>query len=151
MKIYKSIYVYDLDISVSEFITEQLIANFCKWQKISLPKSAFWKKEYQENENLKSLGKRYGAEISYVHDLLKVFSPTVLMQYISDKGIIGFRMVKVETRKRYLIDLVENQIKYLKTLEIQESQALEFEDNKVEYIANQNFVVKTKKTKKKNI
>lgn len=149
MKLYKSIYVYDLDISVSEFITEQLIANFCRWQKISLPKSAFWKKEYQENDTLKNLGKRYGAEISYVHDLLKVFSPTVLMEYITKNNTIGFRMVKVETRKKYLTDLVDHQIKYLKTLEIQDAQALEFQDNKTEFIANNNFVVKKKK--KKNI
>lgn len=142
-------YVYDLDISVAEFITEHLIANFCKWQKIQLPKSAFWKKEYQENETLKNLGKRYGAEISYVHDLLKVFSPTVLVSYISDKSIIGFRMVKADTKKRYLLEILDLQMKYIKDLEIQEAQVLEMEDNKVEYVAKNNFV--SKKQKKKNL
>lgn len=144
---YKSKFVHDLDITVAEYITEILISNFCSWQKISVPQRPFWKKEYQSTTLDKELAKRYIAEISYVHDLLKVFSPSVITEVFSKANPIGLRLVKVATREKIIYKLYEAQAKYIKSLKCIKERVSELEriDNKLEFVNTNAQLVKRKK------
>lgn len=135
---YKSIFAPDLEITLAQSLTEIIIKNYCGWQKIPLPQSKFWQKQYQTNTVLKDLGKRYGIEISGIHDLLKVFSGSVIASYFSEKNTACYKLGRKATQEKIILDLFEKQIEYIKSLDKMKDRVSEFEtiNNKTEYISN---------------
>lgn len=134
---YKSMFSPDLEITLAQYITEIIIKNFCGWQKIPLPQSKFWQQQYQTNQTLKDLGKRYGVEISAVHDLLKVFSGPVLAKYFTEKNIACFKLSKAATQQKIISELFKKQVEFIKSLDTIKDRISEFEtiQNKTEYVA----------------
>jgi hypothetical protein len=130
-QVFDSIFEPGLKIDIANCITELIIRNRLDWLKKPLPKSPFWRNSIAENDStIKELRTVYQAELTAVHDLLTVFSPKVLADYFKATKAVGFRMVKDETKKKMLLDLFKAQVKYIKSLEDIDKQALKLSDDK---------------------
>lgn len=101
-KIFDSIFVKDLKVDVYNFITEVLINNYLEFARIQKPRCAFWQKEYQSNDLLKFLGKKYQIELIHIKRLTKKYTPKVIMTCFKQNKIGSYGFLKQE--KRVLID-----------------------------------------------
>ena len=122
-KEYDSIFVPKLKIPVSAFITEAIIENKIKWRaksgaEIAKPLVPFWRKSVvKENPGLKQLSEEYCLEISYVQNLLKVFSAQNILSYVKDRGIVTFRFLPLDKQKTVIYNLYQNEIELSKEKE----------------------------------
>lgn len=121
-KDFDSIFVPKLKIPVDALITETVIDNKIKWRaksgaEITRPLVPFWRKSIcKDFPELKQLSEEYSLEISYIKNLTKIFSPSVVLEYVKDRGIITFRFLPLDKQKTVIYNL------YQKELEIKSSQ-----------------------------
>lgn len=110
-KKYPSLFLGTELIDLPNYLTEILIKNFAEWQRKSLPKSPFWREKISSQDVwLKSLTKKYVAELCEVNNLLWCFDGDIIAQYFIEKRCIGVKLVKKETRDRIISDLYSLQI-----------------------------------------
>jgi hypothetical protein len=132
-KIYKSLFVLDLDIDVSNYITEIIISRYWEF-KNKIPPVPFWQKEYKDN--YKKLTDSYVYELTQVKKLLKVFSPAVVLYYIKNNNITTLRYAKLEDTKEIIFGLFKNQLIFINQIKEISKNELEKENDKIEYIEN---------------
>jgi hypothetical protein len=115
-KDYDSIFVPKLKVPISAHITEIIIDNKIKWRaksgaEITRPLVPFWRKSVcKENPALKQLSEEYGLEISYVKNLLKVFSSKNVLSYVKDRGIVTFRFLPLDKQKTVIYNLYQSEL-----------------------------------------
>lgn len=132
MEKYKSLIVPDLYVDTQNYITEIIIKRRYEKYKKVLPKSAFWRSEYKED--FKDIRNEYVAELTQVKKLLNVFSPAVVINYISNNTkILSYRYIKKEVLKDVVLELFKLQIEYADMLKVKKSE-LQLAEDKVEYI-----------------
>lgn len=119
-KIYLSRFVPEHKIDLSNYLTEQIIANYLTWQKIPFPNCPFWRKDYvNTNDNYKELAKRYNLELLGVKELLKVFEIEAISSFIVKNKKIGFKFLTKEKQANFLYDLFKWQIKLEKNTPVE--------------------------------
>jgi hypothetical protein len=138
-KTYKSKFVPELDVDISNYLTEILISRNWKYKGNKVPPLAFWTKEHKDN--YKELVTDYVYELTQVKKILKVFSPGVVLSYLKNNEISSLRYIKKEDFKDMLFGLFKDQLSFLNTLEEISKTEIENEQDKIEYIAR-----KTQKT-----
>lgn len=117
-KQYSSIFVPETKIDIENYITEVIIVNFLNWQKQPIPKSPFWRADISNNNHgLDELRKRYIAELTGVKKLMKVFNPAVIMAYFQTSKMVGYTMVRAETKTKIIMELFNRQLKYADSLD----------------------------------
>ena len=118
-KEYDSIFVPKLKIPIEAFITETIIDNKIQWRAksgapITRPLVAFWRKAVvRDNPELKQLSEEYSLEISYVKNLLKIFSSDTLLEYVKERGIITFRYLPLDKQKTVIYNLFQKEVEKL--------------------------------------
>jgi hypothetical protein len=129
MEKYDSLFSFEKDIDISNYITELLIKHRLEWLKKPLPKCAFWRKEYYtQSKELESLSKIYQLELIGVKQLLKVFNQHILIGYIMKSRCVGFKSLKKENQNKIIIDLYHAQSTYKNTnIPTQKNNNLSFE------------------------
>jgi hypothetical protein len=116
-KVYKSIFVPEVQIDVANYLCELMMRNYMDWQKIPYPKCPFWRAEFaSQSKLLKQLSERYVIELGGIQELLMVFSPDVIANLFTTKKVAGFKLFKAETKDRYLWELYCDQVKLVKSL-----------------------------------
>ena len=121
-KEYDSIFSPKKKICIAGHITELIINNKIDWTSKKQgvdkkPRCDFWSNEKAEkNPEFKQLQKDFALEVSYVKNLLKVFSAPVLVKYVKDRGIITFRYLTLDKQKAVMYNLFQDQIKHLKSV-----------------------------------
>jgi len=121
-KEYDSIFSPKKKICIAGHITELIINNKIDWvskkQGVDKkPRCDFWSKEKAEsNADFKQLQKDFSLEISYIKNLLKVFSAPVIVKYVKDRGIITFRYLTLDKQKTVMYNLFQEQIKHIKSV-----------------------------------
>ena len=115
-KNYASVFVPKLKIPIEAFITELIIENKIRWKSktggpINKPLVPFWRKSvYSKNPELKKIAEEYGLEISYVKNLLKIFSDETVLEYVKEKGIITFRFLPLDKQKAVIYNLFQKEL-----------------------------------------
>lgn len=115
-KDYDSIFVPKLKIPIDALITESIIDNKIKWKAkagaaMTRPLVPFWRKAIcKDYPELKQLSEEYSLEISYVKNLLKIFSATTVLEYVKDRGIITFRFLPLDKQKTVLYNLYQKEL-----------------------------------------
>lgn len=118
----------DLDISIDSYLAESIMLNKIAWlakknDKISKPTCAFWRNEVAKNDEfLLQLKTWYINELTYLKNLLKVFSARVIINYINKRGIITFRYLKLDQQKTVIYNLWNDECDYQKELKLQEKK-----------------------------
>jgi hypothetical protein len=56
------------------------------------------------------LSEEYGLEISYVKNLLKVFSSKNVLSYVKDRGIVTFRFLPLDKQKTVIYNLYQSEL-----------------------------------------
>ena len=116
-KVYKSIFVPEVQIDVANYLTEIMIKNYLDWQKMQYPKCPFWREEYvRENPSLARLAERYMLELTSMQQMLMVFSPDVIAEWLTSTKSAGFQLFKPGMKDRALWELYSRQIKLVKSL-----------------------------------
>lgn len=128
---YNSIFVPEIEVDLPNYITELIIRNYCKFIKRPLPQSPFWRKEIAEqSQDLKDLSKRYQVELTCIKNLLLVFSPKVLVEYILNRNVIGIQLRKKQFQQEIYYDLCKAQIKFLSDLSTEDKIKIRTENQK---------------------
>lgn len=141
---YKSVFDATKQIDIANYLTEQLMLNWLRWRKWPNPTGPAWQKEISENsDRVKEFRQKYIAELPFMKNLLKVFSPHVISNYIKENNIVGFQIVKLENRKKYIFDMYLEQVKLVKKLEGINKKELEQTEDKMDFISTQTKVKKT--------
>ena len=127
-------FVSGLKIKTSAYITELIILNDIEWKVkkgilASKPISPFWRKNAQTTPELKTLAEKFRLELSYVKNLLHVFSAPVLIKYIKDRGIITIRFLTSDKQKAMVFNLFNDQVEFEKTK--QEKKKNTFDDSNI--------------------
>lgn len=111
-KVYKSLYVPEIEIDLANYLTELLIGNFINMKKWNRPACPFWRKEICENDDtLLELSKRYSIELAAMKNLLKVFDGDIIAKCITENRKVGFKLLKKENQAIFLYELFNLQIK----------------------------------------
>jgi hypothetical protein len=115
-KDYDSIFVPKLKIPIEALITETIIDNKIKWRakagaEITRPLVPFWRKSITKDyPELKQLSQDYALEISYVQNLLKIFSHSTVLEYVKDRGIITLRFLPLDKQKTVIYNLYQKEL-----------------------------------------
>jgi hypothetical protein len=115
-KRFKSLFLPSEQVDAANYITELLMQKYAKAKKIGVPNYPFWRKEYQERNNsevIQDLADRYGKEIISVTRLLKVFSPVVLVDYITTSWPYTLFYLKKVQQQEVIFELYKKQVKRL--------------------------------------
>jgi hypothetical protein len=112
-------FVSGLKIKTSAYITELIILNKIKWEiskgiKVSKPICPFWRKAHQTTPDLQKLAETFKLEITYVKNLLHVFSAKTLAEYIKRRGIITIRFLPLEKQKAFVFNLYSEEVEWQK-------------------------------------
>ncbi len=148
-KVYKSRFVSDLDITIDSFIAESIMLNHIaflsrKNNKINKPTCAFWRNDIAKNDNfLLELKTRYINELTYVKNLLKVFSPKVIINYINARGITTFRYQVLNKQQIIIYNLFNDELKHQKAVKEQAGKVQKLSGDLVTTVEKK----KTQKTK----
>ena len=109
-KIYDSLFLNE-KVDIANYITEHIIVNRCKIRKQNIPNSPFWRKDIAKNNPiLKDLGKVYIAELSNIHELLLVFSPRVILQYIKENNTGFIKLASAHNKLIILSGIYKKQL-----------------------------------------
>lgn len=115
-KSFDSIFVPKLKIPIEALITETIIDNKIKWRakagaEITRPLVPFWRKSItKDHPELKQLSQDYALEISYVKNLLKIFSDSTVLEYVKSRGIITFRFLPIDKQKTVIYNLYQSEL-----------------------------------------
>ena len=121
-KEYDSIFSAKKKICIAGHITELILNNKIEWTSKKQgvdkkPRCDFWSKDKADNNpDFKQLQKDFSLEISYIKNLLKVFSPPVVVKYVKDRGLITFRYLPLDKQKALMYNLFQEQIKHIKSV-----------------------------------
>lgn len=121
-------FVSGLEITTAAFITELIITNKIQWEiskgkKISKPMCAFWRKDNQSTPELKALAQSFMLELTYIQDLIKIFSLPVILKYVKDRGIITIRFLPLDKQKTLIYNLYSLQLKHEKETVVNKDKA----------------------------
>lgn len=111
----QSIFVSGLEITEAAAIAEHIISNRLEARNKPKPTCAFWKVEHKAT--FEALANTYVLELTDVRNLLKVFSPAVVLETVRDLKIQTFRYMTKEEKKECLYYLYRAQVAMVKTLE----------------------------------
>lgn len=125
-------FVSGLEITTAAFITEMIITNKIQWEiskgkKISKPMCAFWRKDNQTTPDLKLLAQSFMLELTYIQNLIKIFSLSVIMKYVKERGIITIRFLPLDKQKTLIYNLYSLQLEYEKALVSNNAKAFDEE------------------------
>ena len=116
-KEYDSIFSPKKKIDIASHITELILNNKIEWKNKksgvdNQPRCDFWVKDKADkNPDFKELKKDFALEVSYVKNLLSIFSKTTVLKYVRDRGIITFRYLPLEKQKTALYNLFQEELK----------------------------------------
>jgi hypothetical protein len=123
-------FVSGLKIKTSAYITELIILNKINWEisrgiKVSKPICPFWRKAHQTTPDLQKLSDTFKLELTYVKNLLHVFSPKVLAEYIKKRGIITIRFLPLEKQKALVFNLYSEEVEWQKEKAIKKQNKID--------------------------
>ncbi len=119
-KDFDSIFSPKKKIDIASHITELVLNNKIEWKnkkqgRDSRPRCDFWKKEKADsNSDFKQLQNDFRLEVTYIKNLLKVFSSVTVLQYVKDRGIITFRYLPLDKQKTVMYNLFQSEVKKIK-------------------------------------
>lgn len=119
-KEYDSIFSAKKKIDVASHITELILNNKIEWVNKkngvdSKPRCDFWTNDKAEsNSEFKQLQKDFRLEVTYVKNLLKIFTPVTVLKYVRDRGIITLRYLTLDKQKTVIYNLYQEELKMRK-------------------------------------
>lgn len=143
-KIYDSLFLNE-KVDIANYITEHIIVNRCKIRKQNIPNSPFWRKDIAKNNPiLKDLSKVYIAELSNIHELLLVFSPRVILQYIKENNTGFIKLASAHNKLIILSGIYKKQLEYIKESKNTVSSDIQSDENAVIQQSSYNSMGKSK-------
>jgi len=121
-KEYDSIFSPKKKIDISSHVTELILSNKIDWKSRkkgidTKPRCDFWSKDKADsNPDFKQLQKDFALEVTYVKNLLKIFSPITVLQYVKTRGIITFRYLTLDKQKTVIYNLFQEDVKRIKVV-----------------------------------
>tara|TARA_R100000152_G_C6661691_1_gene100419 strand:+ start:91 stop:552 length:462 start_codon:yes stop_codon:yes gene_type:complete len=119
-KEYDSIFSPKKKIDISSHITELILNNKIEWHNKKngvdgKPRCDFWVKDKADsNPEYKQLQKDFRLEVTYVKNLLKIFSSITVLKYVKDRGIITLRYLDLDKQKTVIYNMYQEEIKRIK-------------------------------------
>jgi len=119
-KEFDSIFSPKKKIDISSHITEIVLNNKIEWvnKKNGLdnkPRCDFWSKDKADsNPEFKQLQKDFRLEVTYIKNLLKIFSSVTVLKYVKSRGIITFRYLTLDKQKTVIYNMFQEEIKKIK-------------------------------------
>lgn len=109
---FNSIFVPEIKIDISNYITELLIKNYVEFTRVPMPTSPFWRKEIAKNsKELTELSKRYVIELGGVKQLLKIFKPEAIIKAIANNKQFSYKLLKKHNQAKFIYDVFHQAIK----------------------------------------
>ncbi len=131
---YQSLIVPGLMVDTPNYITEIIIKRRYEKRRKAPPKFAYWRAEY--GDDTKEERNEYIAELTQIKKLLNVFSPAVVISYITNTpSIWSYRYLKKEQLNEVITNLFKLQLQYITELRIKKSE-IQVVADKQEYIQN---------------
>jgi hypothetical protein len=123
-------FVSGLTVKTSAYITELIIINKINWEiskgiKASKPICPFWRKAHQTTPELQKLAETFKLELTYIKNLLHVFSPKVIAEYVKKRGIITIRFLPIEKQKSLIYNLYLEQVEWEKEKETKKQNKID--------------------------
>lgn len=139
-KEFNSLFLSNEKVDIANYITEHIIVNRCKIRKQNLPNSPFWRKDIvSNNKDLKELATAYIAELSNVHELLLIFSPRVILEFIKENHTGFIKLASAANKLNIIAGLYKKQIKYIKESLKQHSVDNTIQSNEPKVIAQDSY------------
>jgi hypothetical protein len=119
-KEFDSIFSPRKKIDISSHITEVLLSNKIEWVnkkngQDNKPRCDFWSKEKADsNPEFKQLQKDFRLEVTYIKNLLKIFSSITVLKYVKDRGLITLRYLTLDKQKTVIYNMFQEEIKKIK-------------------------------------
>ena len=108
MEKFKSTFATEVETDAANYITELIMRNYFKLEKVAAPTFPFWRAEYKgQSPEIDKWTKRYVLELIGVKQLLKKYSAPTIVKFYSENYWPGFKELKKKNQQMILAALTK--------------------------------------------